>query len=577
MLKLLTDEALGEGNDINLDGLGFSTYSNVIADAAKGTRGPFTIGIFGEWGTGKTSLMRMVENRFSDDKTVITVWFNAWRYEKEEHPIVPLIATIVREVELHKNALEKLKDGGASLVRALRAVAYGFSAKSKVKIPGFAEIEASFVAKDMIERESTLKPDPLLDRSLYYESFEKLSSVYTSEDIKIIVLVDDLDRCFPNLAIKLLESIKLVLSQKGFVFILGVARSVIEGYLQFRYQTRYGIKNFQGQAYLDKIVQLPFHIPSHRGRMHDFSSKIIERIDNDCKSQIEIVMPIVSSASGSNPRATVRFVNNLLIDVAINRELAKHDQMSEISIQYFAVSRCLQLRWPQIFSILTSSDDICEKLSKWDPDNLRAEASSDDPDQASVAATLLGDRDLKLLLYSESGISWLIEHIQRRATVEFLETQRQETITHQEKEYNEYDVFFSYDSNDRESVTAIAEYLAKNDLRVFMDTKIPFGASVKNYIYEAVKNSRALVLFLGNNYGKKTNISGGYLSFHHEFGELLNAFENKDHTTKIIPILLPGADIDSVPDEIKKYKYLDWRNGYDENNIIFFAKVLKKA
>jgi len=110
-----------------------------------------------------------------DHSNVTTVWFNAWRYEQEEHPIVPLVGTIVRELERHKSFREQLKGGGQSLMRALRAIAYGFSAKSKVKVPGFAEIEASFVAKDMIEREEHLVPDPLLDRSLYYEAFENLT------------------------------------------------------------------------------------------------------------------------------------------------------------------------------------------------------------------------------------------------------------------------------------------------------------------------------------------------------------------------------------------------------------------
>lgn len=103
--SLLSDQALGEGTDVFYDGLGFNTYANVLASAAINTPGPFTIGIFGEWGTGKTSLMRLVEKDLSDTSgdEIITVWFNAWRYEQEEHPIVPLIGTIVRAVQLKKN------------------------------------------------------------------------------------------------------------------------------------------------------------------------------------------------------------------------------------------------------------------------------------------------------------------------------------------------------------------------------------------------------------------------------------------------------------------------------------------
>ena len=125
-------------------------------------------------GTGKTSLMRLIQKEMDDDFNIVTVWFNAWRYEKEEHPIIPLVGTIVQELEQHQSLLQGVGEGGRALIRSLRAIAYGFSSKAKLKVPGFAEIEASFVAKDMIERDGCLRSDPLLDRSLYYGAFNSL-------------------------------------------------------------------------------------------------------------------------------------------------------------------------------------------------------------------------------------------------------------------------------------------------------------------------------------------------------------------------------------------------------------------
>ena len=93
-MKLLNDQAIHEGPKDVADGLGFSTYSEILANAALGTPGPFTVGVYGDWGTGKTSLLRMVEARLSESENVIPVWFNAWRYEQDDHPVVPLIATI---------------------------------------------------------------------------------------------------------------------------------------------------------------------------------------------------------------------------------------------------------------------------------------------------------------------------------------------------------------------------------------------------------------------------------------------------------------------------------------------------
>ena len=83
-LRLLTDEPLGtEG--ARKDGLGFENYSQALAEAAINTPGPFTIGIFGGWGTGKTSLMRLTQSKLAMDENVVPVWFNAWQYELEDH------------------------------------------------------------------------------------------------------------------------------------------------------------------------------------------------------------------------------------------------------------------------------------------------------------------------------------------------------------------------------------------------------------------------------------------------------------------------------------------------------------
>jgi len=60
---------------------------------------PFTIGIYGKWGTGKTSLMRMIQKKLDEEENVKTVWFNAWKFEKEKDIWVALIETLLNEIE----------------------------------------------------------------------------------------------------------------------------------------------------------------------------------------------------------------------------------------------------------------------------------------------------------------------------------------------------------------------------------------------------------------------------------------------------------------------------------------------
>ncbi len=84
--------------------LGFKTYRDALNSAIRSSEPHFTIGIFGGWGMGKTTLMKMMRRQL-DDEGEMTVWFDPWQYEKEEHLIVPLLQTI--ELELKERDLAK--------------------------------------------------------------------------------------------------------------------------------------------------------------------------------------------------------------------------------------------------------------------------------------------------------------------------------------------------------------------------------------------------------------------------------------------------------------------------------------
>ncbi len=536
--SLIPDQAIGEAHTRNDDGLGFDTYSRILASAATNTRGPFTIGVFGEWGTGKTSLMRLIERRLADDPNVVTVWFNAWRYEQEEHPIIPLVGTIVQALEKHKGFAANFGAAGKRLVRSLRAIAYGFSAKSKVKVPGFAEVEASFVAKDMIERDERLTPDPLLDRSLYFGAFNSLDKTKLKDTLRVVVLIDDLDRCFPDQAIRLLESIKLVLAQPGFIFVLGVARKVIEGYLQHRYTEEYGIADFKGELYLDKIVQLPFHIPPSTGRMGAFCKLLLADQPMTVAAELDPVLPVVAQALGGNPRALIRFVNNILIDYAISQDLTGFVEPGGIPIRFFAVTRCLEHRWPEVFDALTTSDEVAKAVKTWTPDSYAAHAAGTGP-AATVATQLLSDPELRLLLKGVHGHEWLTDPVLRGASVSFLFAQQRLSQLDTSEVSVKYDAFVSYESENRREAIQIVEGLSQAGLRIFFDQHISPGADWQETLSSALRSSSVLLFCVGPRTGESQ----------WQTQELDLAIDRAE--ALIIPVLLAGADLSTAPDFVR--------------------------
>jgi hypothetical protein len=553
-INLIADQAIGEAATRNNDGLGFETYARILAAAASDTRGPFTIGIFGEWGTGKTSLMRLIERQLSGNPNIVTVWFNAWRYEKEEHPVIPLVGTIVQALEKHKGLSQRFGASGRQLIRSLRAIAYGFSAKSTVKVPGFAEVEASFVAKDMIDRNERLTPDPLLDRSLYFGAFNSLEDVKLRDSVRIVVLIDDLDRCFPDQAIRLLESIKLVLAQPGFIFVLGVARQVIEGYLQHRYSEEYGIKDFKGQLYLDKIVQLPFHIPPSTGRMGEFCQYLLTGQPPALVDELASMLPAVAEALGSNPRALIRFVNNILIDYSISSALPEFSEKGGIPLRFFAVSRCLEHQWPDIFAELVTPGTLAEEVADWAPDTYRDHANENGP-RGTVATKLLADAELRQILIGPQGRDWLTDPVLRQASVSFLLDQQRLSPLDISEGGPRYDVFVSFNRADREEVLKIIEEISKAGIKVFSDEEIKLGDNWQHVINEALSSTGSLLFCIGAN----TLTSSWQLRELHAVTTRANV--------RVLPILLPGSDPYNLPEDLRTVQWLDFRDGISRDGL----------
>ena len=547
-MRLLLDRPLGEDSQ-RVDGLGFEPYARAIGEAVVGADGPLTVGVFGEWGSGKSSLMglvaRYIETHYPED--VITIWFNVWRYEREEHPIVPMLATILARLEEEKSFLKKLPTARESLTNALRAMAFGFSANVKGKVPGLAEADFKFSAKDAITRAEALA-QPVLDSSLYYNAYDQLNRAPIPEGHKVVVIIDDLDRCLPAKAIELLESLKLVLSQPGFVFLLGVSRAVLEGYLDHRYMTEFGIEGFEGRHYLDKIVQLPFYIPSHEGRMERFTDTIIEQLGDEIREDFKDVLPIISTASGANPRTTIRFVNNLLIDQQINDALAERKEMERIPLAIFAVTRVLQQRWRDLFARFVTSDELCREVGSWTLDTVVEHVQTNNEDVNVAATHLMTNADLRdLLLVSDSGKAWLKnDNGLREAATKYMRVQgRAQQLEPLDTNWR-YDAFLSYNMADRSDVTKIVSVLQDSEVKIFWDATVEPGTDWEAELDKALQRSRAVVVFAG----------AGTPESKFQLRETIAAAER---SAPLIPVIMDGADPNRLHPELGKRQWIDLR------------------
>ena len=386
-------------------------FADLVAAAALGTPGPFTIGVFADWGQGKSSLLHVAKSLLDQPAYphVVTVKFNACRYERESHPIVPLVATIERALaekleaaaswpkEVRERCTKWLQDAYETLCGVL----YGASFKLKVDDLGFPggpkvggelglDIGKGAARIDKLKAQRTKPADPQWDawvsQCLYLSAFDRLDRVSASlfdgehrpEDLpRIVVFIDDLDRCLPGRAFELLENIKLVLAQKGFVFVLALNRAVLDRYLWNEAVKRCGSDQAALLArHLDKIIQLPLPLPSHRQRFKQFVADVIgERLarvltkpEADAFTNLS---PLLTLGTQYTPRTLIRRINTLLVDLHLRKGLQFGGELGQEQPPYpDFLGLCLVQRTLQdhvddfLLRKLTEYQDLCNFLAE---------------------------------------------------------------------------------------------------------------------------------------------------------------------------------------------------------------------
>ncbi len=329
--------------------LGFNELSLAFSEIIRNSDPRFAIGLFGGWGSGKTTLMRAIESRLvdTDQATTATVWFSAWRYEKEAHLIVPLL-DVIREAVVAwaaKTPRPKAKAAALRLASTIGKVSIsllaGFSLKAG--LPGV--LDASFDANKALTRADAFDAQDQAartPRSFYHAAFSALKDAFAefhkSGAARIVVFVDDLDRCLPEGALEVMESMKLFFDLDGFVFVVGLDRQVVEMSVEHRYRelqdkavsedaTRSGAR-ITGDSYLRKIFQVPYSLaPVSSDQLQDFLFSVKEqsKLPLEQKNELDTeVMPFLSyliTESGFNPREFKRFINGYTLQRMINPSL----------------------------------------------------------------------------------------------------------------------------------------------------------------------------------------------------------------------------------------------------------------
>lgn len=273
-------------NESAVDLLRFSYLTDALVELVRtDTLLPTTIGVFGDWGSGKSTILKHAESRLAalDDGTVCLT-FNGWLFEGYEDAKSALMGNILEGLAEHLRANQKLTSVVATQLKALlRRVDWLKAAKVTATvalpmltglpfIPNFQggttkddttkdEGEAS---EDKVDLTGLLKkPDGESTRATVREFRQDFEQVLDTAGVtRLVVIIDDLDRCLPSTIIQTLEAIKLFLFAHRTAFILGADERLVEYAVRERFPELPNTDFQVGQNYLEKLVQIPLRLPT---------------------------------------------------------------------------------------------------------------------------------------------------------------------------------------------------------------------------------------------------------------------------------------------------------------------------
>ncbi len=261
-----------------------STVARVILDAKKE---PLTVGVHGDWGAGKSSVLLMLEGEFEKDDRTSVIRFNGWLFQGLEDAKTVIIETIIDQLLRDRKTSTKFKDASLKILKRVDLMkvaskAGGLAMTGLTGIPspdmvsGVMDMGKRLIAADnggesadvvgfvksvtncLREADAETLPSHI---HAFRDEFEEL--LKAADIDKLIVVVDDLDRCLPKTAIETLEAIRLFLFVPGAAFVIAADEGMIEYAVRAHFPDlplSSGPSTY-ARNYLEKLIQVPFRLP----------------------------------------------------------------------------------------------------------------------------------------------------------------------------------------------------------------------------------------------------------------------------------------------------------------------------
>ena len=288
-------EMILSDNETKFDLLNNEAIAKTVVNLIKESNNqPISIGIHGDWGAGKSSILEMIEDLFNhtdkdDGKKYCCIRFNGWKHQGFEDSKIALMSAIVSELTAKENLQETAKEILGKLWKNINWMTVAKTAgKTALGIAtGTAPIAVLSSVRDMLKstvttqegianaihviggylKESKITEDTSSNTEFteFHKNFKELLEKANIK--KLVVLIDDLDRCLPDVAINTLEAVRLFMFTGETAFVVAADESMIRYAVKKHFpdvvdENKYNVGIEFSNKYLEKLIQVPFRIPA---------------------------------------------------------------------------------------------------------------------------------------------------------------------------------------------------------------------------------------------------------------------------------------------------------------------------
>jgi len=379
-----------------MDEFTHNVFVEVLLELIKDINGPCNIGLFGKWGIGKTSIVKMLSSKVKNKEKIKYIYFDAWKYsdeslrtqilleidEKLDNPvgkekIIDILYNIKEEEEVKRSDIRnfflKSRIFWTSLIVMIVTVLiihYIFPNKeiivfvaASIIVPFLAQLIATVQSASISVSRRTILPGkewPGIFENIFKEIIEK------AKYEKIVIVIDNLDRCQSRTVIKMLALLKTFMDIKKCIYIIPCDGEALLSHIN-TLDSSMGYFKESGQEFLKKIFQVTIKIPPFLGEsLEEYAQKLRSQMRFSFDDNVQ---DVIVSAYAETPRQIIHIFNKLTTFYLLAREKEKEKIIKEGTITnnlpFLAKILVIEDEWRDFYNDLSCNPFLLEEVENY--------------------------------------------------------------------------------------------------------------------------------------------------------------------------------------------------------------------